>query len=532
MASGDIRGVIRHLRRTVLEHEGNGMTDGQLLERFVTQHDEAAFAALVRRHGPMVLGVCRRVLHDSHDAEDAFQATFLVLVRKAGSIRQRELVGNWLYGTAYRAALETKAANASGRARERPMREIPEREAPADNQVWQNLRPLLDQELSKLPEKYRVPVILCDLEGRKRKEVARQLGIPEGTLSSRLATARKMLAKRLGRHGLPLSAGAVAVALSRDVALAAVPAPLVDSTIKAATALVTGHAATGLISAKVAALTEGVLRGMLMSKLKVATVVLLAFTFLTTGLGGLTWSMQAGEGNRAHPTHRPAPGNVSVAERSPPGPEPGRTSYGLPRTVGPAPTWGTAIDPDGDCKIRVEKERLAIVLPDSDHALCVERGRMNAPRVLCDVEGDFIAQARVDGPGPDGAEGGVKDYRPFHGAGLLLWVDENNYVRLERARLVYEGRNLVYANFELSQDGELARTGDAGEMPLPDGAIFLRLERHDGAVLAATSPDGVRWTSFDPLDVKPAPQVRVGIVAEQNISEGPTPEFSDFKLFR
>jgi RNA polymerase sigma factor (sigma-70 family) len=530
MASSHIRGVIRHLRRTVLEQ--GGMTDGQLLESFITQHDEAAFAALVRRHGPMVLGVCRRVLHDSHDAEDAFQATFLVLVRKAASIRQRELVGNWLYGTAYRAALETRAANASGRARERPMREIPEREAPAENEGWQDLRPLLDQELSRLPDKYRVPVILCDLEGRKRKEVARQLSIPEGTLSSRLATARKMLAKRLARHGLPLSAGAVAVALSRDVTLASVPPPLVESTIKAATALVTGQATAGVISAKVAALTEGVLRGMLMSKLKVATVVLLAVTFLTTGLGGLSWSMQAGVGNREHRTRQHPQANFRRAEKSPPGLAADPTPADQPGQGTIIPCWGTTVDPDGDCKFTVENDTLTIVVPNTDHALCVERDQMNAPRVLRDVEGDFIAQVRVSGPFPEGAESVVKGRRPFHGAGLLLWLDDKNYVRLERAHLVFEGRNLIYANFELRQDGEFTRAGNATEMSLAEGAIFLRLERHDGKVFAATSPNGTHWTSFNPLDVKLAPKVRVGIVAGQNTSKGFAPEFSDFKLFR
>src|SRR5262245_25526635 len=122
MATGQMSGVVRLLRRAALLHDGGGMTDGQLLECFLARQDEAAFEALVRRHGPMVLGVCRRVLRNFHDAEDAFQATFLVLVRKAASLRQRELVGNWLYGAAYRAALETKAANASRRARERQMR--------------------------------------------------------------------------------------------------------------------------------------------------------------------------------------------------------------------------------------------------------------------------------------------------------------------------------------------------------------------------------------------------------------------------
>src|SRR5262249_49892677 len=160
MATGQLSDVIRHLRRAALRQDGCGMTDGQLFEGFVTRQDETAFEPLVRRHGPMVLDVCRRVLGNHHDAEDAFQASFLVLVRKATSIRQRELVGNWLYGAAYRAALEAKAARRH--ARERQVHPMPEPVAPPPD-LWEDLRPLLDRELSRLPDKYRVPVVLCDL---------------------------------------------------------------------------------------------------------------------------------------------------------------------------------------------------------------------------------------------------------------------------------------------------------------------------------------------------------------------------------
>src|SRR5262245_38426607 len=190
MASGQLNSVVGHLRRAVLLPDGGGLSDGQLLERFVARHEEAAFEMLVRRHGPMVLGVCRRVLRHVHDAEDAFQATFLVLARKAASIGQRERVGNWLYGVAYRTALEARTLNAQRRANERQVGAMPEPVAPEVNAA-RDWRPLLDRELSQLPAKYREPVVLCELEGGTRRDVARQLRIPEGTLSSRLATARK-----------------------------------------------------------------------------------------------------------------------------------------------------------------------------------------------------------------------------------------------------------------------------------------------------------------------------------------------------
>jgi RNA polymerase sigma factor (sigma-70 family) len=283
MASGRLS-VLRQLHRTALLPDGGPITDGQLLECFITRRDQDAFEALVRRHGPMVLGVCRRILRNAHDAEDAFQATFLVLVKKATSIGQRELVGNWLYGAAYRAALEAKAARR--RVRERQVSAVPESKAAKDADVWLELRPVLDQELSRLPDKYRVAVVLCDMEGRTRKDVARQLGIPEGTLSGRLTTARRMLAGRLARHGFALSGGALAAALSQGTASACAPV-LVASTVKVATLVAAGQEA-GVISAEVAALTHGVLKAMFLTRFKLPTVGLLVVGILGAGTGFLT----------------------------------------------------------------------------------------------------------------------------------------------------------------------------------------------------------------------------------------------------
>src|SRR5262249_47581917 len=173
MATSHTSKVIQHLRRAALLRDGAGMTDGQLLECFLTQRDDAAFAALVRRHGPMVWGVCRRVLRNYHDAEDAFQATFLVLVRKAATVEPKEMGANWLYGVAYQTALKARSVAARRKERERQVREMPE-PAVEEQEVWHDLQPLLDQELSRLPDKYRVPIVLCDLEGKTRKEAAQQ----------------------------------------------------------------------------------------------------------------------------------------------------------------------------------------------------------------------------------------------------------------------------------------------------------------------------------------------------------------------
>jgi RNA polymerase sigma factor (sigma-70 family) len=284
MATSPMSAVIQHLRTAVLLRDGAGLTDGQLLKDYLSRGDEAALAALVGRHGPMVWGVCRRVLRNWHDAEDAFQATFLVFVRKATSIASPELLANWLYGVAHQTALKARATTAKRRARERQVTEMAEPAATELN-LWQDLQPLLDQELSRLPDIYRVAIVLCDLEGKTRKEAARQLGVPEGTLAARLARGRVMLAKRLARHGLAVSGGSLAALLAQNAASASAPTSVVVSTIKAASLLAAGQAAaTGLISAKAAALTDGVLKAMLMTKLKIATAVLLVVAVL--GLGG------------------------------------------------------------------------------------------------------------------------------------------------------------------------------------------------------------------------------------------------------
>jgi polysaccharide export outer membrane protein len=306
---GRIGSVIGHLRRTALLHDRNHLTDGQLLDRFLARREEAAFEALVQRHGPMVLGVCQRVLHNAHDAEDAFQATFLVLVRKAASIVPRERVGNWLYGVAHRTALKAKGDAARRRAREQQVKDLPRRE-PAED-LWWELRPLLDAELHRLPDNYRAAVVLCDLEGKSRKDAARQLGWAEGTLSGRLARARGLLAKRLARHGLALTAGAMTMLLT-ERASARVPATLAVFTVKAALLTAAGQAATaGVVPAQVAALTEGVLRAMMMTKLKAAAAVVLLLAGIGIGAGTLarqTWAADGPErGERATAPSEPAP---------------------------------------------------------------------------------------------------------------------------------------------------------------------------------------------------------------------------------
>jgi RNA polymerase sigma factor (sigma-70 family) len=287
MATAQMDTVIRHLRRTVLRQDGTDRTDGQLLASFVEQQDEAAFEVLVRRHGPMVFGVCRRVVGNHHDAEDAFQATFLVLARKATVVRPREKVANWLHGVALRTARKTRALMAKRQSREKPVTDAPEPETARQDQ-WRDVQPLLDQELNGLPEHYRLPILLCDLEGKTIKDAAQQLDWPQGSLAGRLARGRKLLAKRLAKRGMVLSAGSLAAVVSHGAASVGVPTSLMSSTVKAATMIAAGQATVaGVVPAKVAALTEGVMKSMMLMKLSKAAVAgLVVLCLCGLGIGG------------------------------------------------------------------------------------------------------------------------------------------------------------------------------------------------------------------------------------------------------
>jgi RNA polymerase sigma factor (sigma-70 family) len=272
--------VIDHLRRTVLLHDEAVLTDGQLLERYLRQRDQTAFAGLLHRHAPMVWAVCRRILAHHQDAEDAFQATFLVLARKAQSVKPPDLVGNWLYGVAQRVASSARTGLTRRRHKEKQGMALPDPPAAAPDDITRELESLLDAELSRLPQKYRVAIVLCDLGGRTRAEAARLLGVPEGTLSGRLSRGRALLAKRLARHGLPVTGGVLAAALAR-------PATAAPSAVVAAAIEATTSGTAGAVSARVAVLVEGVLKAMLLTKLKITAAMVLAIAVLGAGVGWL-----------------------------------------------------------------------------------------------------------------------------------------------------------------------------------------------------------------------------------------------------
>src|SRR5262249_39218280 len=282
-AGTPINPALQFVRGVAAAYDPGGDPDRLLLERFVNEADGNAFQVLIRRHGPQVMSVCTRVLGNESDAEDAFQATFLVLVRKARSLRAPGSLAPWLYGVAYRTSLKAKAEALKRRAREEQLVDRASPPAP-DDLIWRDIRFVLDEEVNRLPHRYRAPVVLCYFEGRTNEQAAGVLGCPRGTVYPRLAEARNRLRRQLSRRGLALSAGVLAGALSGSTASAVVPASLVAVTSQAALAFAAGPAvAAGTTPAPAAALAEGVLKAMVLTKLKI-----LVATLLAGRVGGLT----------------------------------------------------------------------------------------------------------------------------------------------------------------------------------------------------------------------------------------------------
>ncbi|HKB38286.1 MAG TPA: sigma-70 family RNA polymerase sigma factor [Gemmataceae bacterium] len=275
--------LLHHLRRRVLPPEL--ASDAELLDRFGREHDEDAFAALVVRHGPLVFNVCRRVLGDAHDAEDAFQATFLVLARKAGAVGRPAALAGWLHGVAYRVALKVREAGASSRLRQPPP-DIPEpsdpRPDPLAELTARELLAILEAEVQRLPEVYRLPVALCCLEGFSQEEAARRLGWTPGSVKGRLERGRKRLHARLARRGLTLTAALSAVEVARG--MAGMSSALAGPTIDAA-CLFAANQAAGNASVRPVVLAEGVLRMMAAKRLRsVVALGLVGVALLAAGV--------------------------------------------------------------------------------------------------------------------------------------------------------------------------------------------------------------------------------------------------------
>jgi RNA polymerase sigma factor (sigma-70 family) len=312
-----------------------GLSDEQLLEQFANRRGagaEMAFAALVAKHGPMVLSVCRGLLRNPHDAEDAFQATFLVLALKAGSLRKPKLLGPWLHGVAHHTARRLRDKNARRKHREAEaamsgMRAAENAGCQLSRSASHDEIEALHEEIERLPERYRTTIVLCDLQGLTHQEAAQRLGRPVGTVSARLSRARERLRGQLSRRGLALPAGVITAAMATSHA-SAMPATLVESTIKVAM-LVSEGLTAGAVPASIASLSKGVLKSMFLTKLK-----MISATVLLAGAAAGSVAVVAQQGS--HP--RPAP----------------RVDGAAPKTSGASPSRAAETGSDGESSHETE----------------------------------------------------------------------------------------------------------------------------------------------------------------------------------
>ena len=331
--------VLRHIRQIAAARDTESVSDGELLNRFSTSREETAFAALVQRHGRMVWGVCRHVLSHEQDAEDVFQATFLVLAQKAGAIRDRQAVGSWLHGTAYRLALRAKRDAATRRAHERRGQCMPREKTFSESALREALA-LVYEEVQGLPDKHRAAFVLCCLEGKTLAEAARQLGWKEKTVSSAVSRARQQLRVRLVRRGVALTAAMCAIPLAQQAASAAVPAMLLKSTVTGALTCTLGKGATtAAMSAGVATLVQGATKSMSTMKLKTATVL-----FLVLGIGAAGLAIRSHQAIAAQQADREqhAAAEPTAKERPQPAARPAKPKANDSITV-----RGLVLGPDG-----------------------------------------------------------------------------------------------------------------------------------------------------------------------------------------
>jgi RNA polymerase sigma factor (sigma-70 family) len=498
--------VLRHLRQVAGSGTVQELTDGQLLQRFTAAREEVAFGALIRRHGRLVLGVCRRILRHEQDAEDAFQATFLILARKARSIRKGEAVGSWLFGVARRIALKARARGARQQARERAAADRP-LEPPGSELALRELQAILDEEVGRLPEKYRAPFVLCCLEGKTRPEVARELGWKEGTVSGRLAEARRLLQHRLVRRGVTLSAALCASALGQT-ATAAVPAALTEATARGALAVAAGEMpAVGSVSLQAGAMFRAALHAAPAAWIK----VFVACVLLGAGAVGIGVFRSPARATRQPRTpdqerfrQRPAEPPIAPPEPNTPGPRPDTGPALL--AVSPQGTL-LAVASRNDSLVRVwdaatGKERLSL----RGHAAPVHAAVFSPDGAwlasgddsfLClwhTVTGRTIERLAVQAPGATTALAFSADSKFLASASrdarVRLWD-----VATGKLLSQSQGQRGAVTALAFSVDGRRLASGGADKTlylwSVPDGREVRKLVGHrDRVQCVALSPDG------------------------------------------
>jgi RNA polymerase sigma factor (sigma-70 family) len=483
--------VLRHLLQVARRNEPEPARDRDLLEQYAGSRDEASFTALVRRHGPMVFAVCRRLLRHQQDAEDAFQATFLVLARKVDSIRKQDSLASWLYGVAYRLAVRARQQQASRRSHETRGDHVPQTD-PQAGAALREFTAALDAELAGLPDALRSALVLCYLEGKTQDEAAARLGWSKSTLRRRLDRGLALLRSRLTRRGLALSAGLLAVAVFQGSAPAAPPAALVKATATAALQFGAGRAAAA-VSARAVALAEGGLKTMLLTKLKTVAILLVVLGLAATGVGALAHS--AGTGvppEEARQVKRiPPPPNDTTTPPSPAAekPPPGTLPAGAVARLGNGDQWFdgqvslVAFSPDGKLLARA---------PGDDTIRLVDPVTGKEVRKLSAAGGSAVAgnPQYFNGSGlffsPDGKTLGLLRLNQA----LLLWdVDTGKDLpRLE----VDPGLNALSVAF--SPDGKAVAVGGSKNPPrlfdVATGKELTRLGDAGNVRAVAFAPDG------------------------------------------
>ncbi len=476
---------LRHLRTLTARQAIGSLSDQQLLERFRLERSEASFAVLVQRHGPMVLSVCRRVLHNLQDVEDAFQATFLVLAKKAATLRQPPLLSGWLHGVAYHVALRLKAKTQRRTVHEQRVDPLSSSDA-MDDITWRELRSVLDEELQRLPERYRAPLVLCYLEARTQDEAAQRLGWSKNTFGRRMNQARQMLARRLTRRGLTLPAALTAPLLIDGAAQAALPPLLVSSTVRAGLDSATGQAMDALVSAQVAALAEGGVGSLLAKKASIAVVVLVS---LMLGVGGLLAHRTLH--SRTFAEARPVP--PAPATQSPPA-----RSASKDRAI---EIKGHVLDPDGKplagARLLLRSENAAQKAGTSVRATTDKDGHFRFKATAADFgpHGKTTLAAAAQGFGPDWIE-----ITAEHRNDLTLRLVKDD-VSIEGRVLDLEGKPIAGVTIEVHRLARKTKNEDLtswldqhmrprGSFAWENGLQSVRADLLEVPITATTNVDG------------------------------------------